>query len=195
MAKYKFNIIINNVKKALFFLIISQILFSCKNSNNLDKFNYLPKVNKIDYNININNIIYSIDRNELNSYIQSIVSEEIITQENIDKIDISRNLENLHHINILGYLKNNIMYVYNKILNDERIIDYIITVEIGYGISPLASENGNSCYQIYKENIVYNDKNIGTVRIWQMENTPIVDFIFVIFDKEYNIYYKYIGGN
>jgi hypothetical protein len=71
-------------------------------------------------------------------------------------------------------------------------IEYIVTFEIGYGISALASENGNSCNQIYKEDIVYNDKSIGTIRLWQINNSPAVDFIFVIFDKDFNIFHKYI---
>ncbi|MDR1839558.1 MAG: hypothetical protein LBQ93_08280 [Treponema sp.] len=172
-------------------LILSQIFIGCHNNFGYKK-HYGSNLDERIFNNGIIDIILAINRTKINALIQDTIINKIILQEHMDKIDLAANLEKLYYINILGYLSKNEMYFFNSNYVDERLIEYIVTFEIGYGISPLASENGNSCNQIYKEDIVYNDKSIGTIRVWQINNSPTVDFIFVVFDKDYNIFYRYI---
>jgi len=178
------------VKRIFIFIFILSLILSSCNRNNHYVFSSLESDFISD---SVLNIIMGIDRDLINNFVNEITANDITLRENIDQIDLAIKQENLYFITVYGCFINGKMYTVENYNINNMSVEYIITIEIGYGISPLTSMNGNICEQIYREDLRKNEKSIGTIRVWKLNHLPGGDFKFVIFDKDDNIFYNSIS--
>ena len=128
--------------------------------------------------------LYDDDKhNKLNSDVKTIIENENI---NVDKIDWSN--EVLFYVKIYAFIADD---EYTNYITSKEILTsnctYVITIEIGAGITPMANINGIQSNEIMNISIVYNNKTIGTVRWWDVSKIKVGRFLFVNSDWQTNV--------
>jgi len=193
----KYSLLTQDEKlKAISVMIFIVLVVSCYRATN-DRFDLsqLPTL-IVEFDESRNNdilsIMFSLDREQIHRYICLLLKNYSISHDKVALLDLSENMESLYLIDILGYFHDGAWSLISESSRGNPSIMYYLTIELGDGVLPIANINGFESIELYRESIKVDNRIVGTIRVWDVRNMAGGMFLFINFDRNMNMFYKYV---